>query len=155
MVVFFKKIAGKVETMLYERIQKLSKENHKSLSQVAIDLGMSDNAIYKWKSQTPNLISLNKVADYFGVSVDYLLGRTDYRTLPSDKRIADDATNYKIFREKSNEDISEVLDFVLDQLSSENPALMFDGHELDEETKELLLSSLKNSYDMAKKLTQE
>lgn len=141
--------------MLYERIQKLSKENHKSLSQVAIDLGMSDNAIYKWKSQTPNLISLNKVADYFGVSVDYLLGRTDYRTLPSDKRMADDATNYKIFREKSNEDISEVLDFVLDQLSSENPALMFDGHELDEETKELLLSSLKNSYDMAKKLTQE
>lgn len=155
MVVFFKKIAGKVETMLYERIQKLSKENHKSLSQVAIDLGMSDNAIYKWKSQTPNLISLNKVADYFGVSVDYLLGRTDYRTLPSDKRMADDATNYKIFREKSNEDISDVLDFVLDQLSSENPALMFDGHELDEETKELLLSSLKNSYDMAKKLTQE
>lgn len=148
------KTTRKVDVMLYERIQKLSKEQHKSLTQVAIDLGMSDNAIYKWKSQTPNLISLQKVAEYFNVSVDYLLGRTSFRNLPNEEKLAEDVKKYEQFRNLSNEDVSDVLDFMLDQLSSENPALMFDGEELDNETRELLISSLKNSYEMAKKLTK-
>lgn len=140
--------------MLYERIKKLAEEKQKSISTVSSELGLGENSIYRFKTQRPNSVTLEKIADYFDVSVDYLLGRTNFRNLPNETKVAEDANKYKIFRENTNEDISEVLDFLLDQLASENPALMFDGNELDEETKELLLSSLKNSYDMAIKLTK-
>lgn len=134
--------------MLYERIKKLADEKQKSLSSVSTDLGLGENSIYRFKTQRPNSATLEKIADYFDVSVDYLLGRTDVRNMSKEVK------KYEEFRKLSNEDISDVLDFVLDQLASENPALMFDGHELDKETKELLLISLKNSYDIAKKLTK-
>ncbi|HJF24252.1 MAG TPA: hypothetical protein K8V18_04590, partial [Proteus mirabilis] len=39
--------------------------------------GLSENAIYKWKTQTPQSNALQAVADVLGVSVDYLLGNTD------------------------------------------------------------------------------
>lgn len=140
--------------MLYERIKKLADEKQKSLSHISTELGLGENSIYRFKTQRPNSATLEKIADYFDVSVDYLLGRTEFRNLPDEEKLVEDVNKYKMFRENANEDISDVLDFVLDQLASENPALMFDGHELDTETKELLLSSLKNSYDIAKKLTK-
>lgn len=140
--------------MLYERIKELSKERGKSLSEVSTQLGLGENSFYRFKNQRPNSVTLEKIADYFNVSTDYLLGRTNFRNLPDEVKIAEDVKNYKIFRESTNEDISKVLDWTLDQLSSENHALMFDGEELDDETRELLISSLKNSYDMAKKITK-
>lgn len=37
-------------------------------------VGLNRSAVAKWKKgATPNGITLNKIADYFGVSVDYLL----------------------------------------------------------------------------------
>ena len=40
-------------------------------------IGFGKNSIYKWKTQSPKIETLQKVADYFHVSTDYLLGRTD------------------------------------------------------------------------------
>lgn len=134
--------------MLYQRLQQLTKERHQSLSEVSTELGLGENSFYRFKNQRPNSATLEKIADYFDVSVDYLLGRSDIRNM---KR---EVEKYEQFRKLSNEDVSEVLDFMLDQLSSDNPALLFDGEELDDETRELLISSLKNSYEMAKKLTK-
>lgn len=134
--------------MLYDRIKELADEKQQSLSHVSSELGLGENSIYRFKTQKPNSATLEKIADYFDVSIDYLLGRSDVRNMSKEVK------KYEEFRKLSNEDIGDALDFVLDQLASENPALMFDGHELDEETKELLLISLKNSYDIAKKLTK-
>ncbi|MCL2696594.1 MAG: helix-turn-helix domain-containing protein [Oscillospiraceae bacterium] len=43
------------------------------------DTGIDNGLISKWKNgiQLPSAVSLIKIADYFEVSVDYLLGRTD------------------------------------------------------------------------------
>lgn len=62
---------------VFERIKELSKKHGKSLSKVAIDLGFSENLFYRWKTSEPKAKDLEKVADYFGVSVDYLIGRTE------------------------------------------------------------------------------
>lgn len=35
------------------------------------------NAFYKWRTQSPKVDTIQKVADYFNVSTDYLLGRVD------------------------------------------------------------------------------
>lgn len=61
----------------FERIKEISKERGLNLKKTAIEAGLSENAIYKWKTQTPQSNALQAVADILGVSVDYLLGNTD------------------------------------------------------------------------------
>lgn len=68
----------------YERIQKLSRERGLSVRELGRKLDIGETTIYKWKTQTPKLDVLEKVADYFDVSVDYLVGRTD-KKLPFDR----------------------------------------------------------------------
>lgn len=62
---------------VFERIKKLANDQGKGVSKVALDLGFSENLFYRWKSSEPKARDLEKVANYFDVSVDYLLGRTD------------------------------------------------------------------------------
>ena len=59
----------------FERIKKLADNQKISLQKVAINIGLSENAIYGWKTRKPKGEDLAKVADFFHVSVDYLLGR--------------------------------------------------------------------------------
>lgn len=59
----------------FERIKLLAKKQGKSLQKVSSDLGFGDNYLYTLKKQKPKSDSLEKLADYFHVSVDYLLGR--------------------------------------------------------------------------------
>lgn len=68
----------------YERIQELSKERGLSVRELGRKLEIGETTIYKWKTQIPKLDVLEKVADYFDVSVDYLVGRTD-KKLPFDR----------------------------------------------------------------------
>ena len=58
----------------FERIKFLADKQKVSLQKVAIDIGLSENAIYGWKTRKPKGEDLAKVAKYFNVSVDYLLG---------------------------------------------------------------------------------
>lgn len=62
---------------LFERIKQLADSRGKSLQDVAETVGLSKNIFYKWKTSEPKAKDLEKVADYFDVSVDYLLGRTE------------------------------------------------------------------------------
>lgn len=61
----------------YERIKELAKQKKISIRQLEINFGYSNGYIGSWKRQTPNSTELARLADYFDVSVDYLLGRTD------------------------------------------------------------------------------
>ena len=62
----------------FDRIKELADRQGKSLQKVASDLGFSPNYFYNLKSKkSPSAEHLAKVADYFHVSVDYLLGRKE------------------------------------------------------------------------------
>lgn len=61
----------------YEIIKELSKEKKISIRQLEMKFGYSNGYLAKWKNNTPNSDELVKLANYFNVSVDYLLGRTD------------------------------------------------------------------------------
>ncbi len=58
---------------LFERIEEL--RNSKGISQGKLEreLGFSNGSISKWKNSTPNPERLKKLADYFGVSVEYIM----------------------------------------------------------------------------------
>lgn len=61
--------------MFYDNYVKLCKEIGKSPSAVAEELGINKSNVSNWKNNgyTPRGTALNKIADYFGVSTDYLL----------------------------------------------------------------------------------
>ncbi|WP_034858426.1 helix-turn-helix domain-containing protein [Enterococcus casseliflavus] len=62
---------------LFERIQKLAKQRDKNLKEISLELGYSKNYLYTLQKQSPKAENLQVIADYFHVSTDYLLGRTD------------------------------------------------------------------------------
>lgn len=61
----------------FDRIKELAEKRGKSLPAVSADLKFSDNLFYRWKTSNPKASDLAKVADYFHVTVDYLLGRDE------------------------------------------------------------------------------
>ncbi|MFS9062385.1 helix-turn-helix domain-containing protein [Streptococcus infantis] len=60
-----------------EKIKELAKSRGISLAKLEESLGYSTNYFYTLKTKTPNSDRLQEIADYFNVSTDYLLGRTD------------------------------------------------------------------------------
>ncbi|TFJ45107.1 hypothetical protein CKN73_01300 [Carnobacterium divergens] len=95
--------------LLYERISELAKKQGVSVPQLSENLGLSRNAIYQWKTSSPKADTLQKVADYFGVTTDYLLGRDEPKIIEDDKlkviasHIDDDVTE---------DDMEEILNFI-------------------------------------------
>ena len=61
----------------FDRVKKLADKQKISIVELEEKLEFGRNSLYSWKTKTPNGDRLKKVADFFGVSTDYLLGRTD------------------------------------------------------------------------------
>lgn len=69
----------------FEKVRELAKKQGLSLNQVEEKLGYSKNTLYSLKRQKVSSERLQEIADYFNVSTDYLLGRTDNPSIASDK----------------------------------------------------------------------
>jgi len=65
--------------MFGDRLKELRKERKLNQSEVGDALGLSASAIgmYEQNRRTPDPEILKKIAEYFNVSIDYLLGRTN------------------------------------------------------------------------------
>lgn len=62
---------------IFEQIKSLAKSRNITMKDLALKLGFSENLFYTWKKTNPKASDLEKVADYFGVTVDFLLGREE------------------------------------------------------------------------------
>jgi transcriptional regulator with XRE-family HTH domain len=69
-----------------QRLRKLREEKGDTQKQLARVLNVSESTIgmYERGEREPNFETLNKIANYFGVPVDYLMGRTEN---PKSKKI--------------------------------------------------------------------
>lgn len=59
--------------MVYEKINKICKSKGITVGKLEKDLAFSNATIRKWKTSSPSIENLKKVADYFGITVDELL----------------------------------------------------------------------------------
>ena len=68
-----------MQIIFAERLRELMKEQGLNQVKLAERVGVKQNTISAWllKKKEPSLTSLWLVADYFGVDVDYLIGRKD------------------------------------------------------------------------------
>lgn len=69
-----------MEIMFAERLKSLRKEKALSQLQLANALEVTQRKVSYWETGQlePDLSALWKIGEYFGVSTDFLLGKTDY-----------------------------------------------------------------------------
>lgn len=115
-----------------ERIKSLCESKQTTITALERDLGFGKGILRKWDEVAPNSDKLQKVADYFHVSVDYLLGRDD----------------------KDEKDIARTMEKIKRQLLTDQ-GLMFDGEILDEETAKLLLEEIERQERIVKAVNKK
>lgn len=129
--------------MFYDVFLRLCASKNVSPSKAAEAVGLNRAAVAKWKNgATPSAVTAIKLADYFGVTTDYLLGKPAQKETPP------------ALTKKDERDIERKLAETLNALDSAD-GLMFDGEPLDDITRELLETSLRNSLEMAKKIAKQ
>ena len=107
---------------LFEKIKELCQNRGISINSLEETLGYSRNTIYSMKNKKPNAERLQEIADYFNVSTDYLLGRTD------NPAIAGDPKEYTWQGKTLN----------VEEMASN--VMMFGGRELTDEKKKIIQS---------------
>jgi len=91
------------------------------------DLGLSTAIATKWKNgSSPRPSTLQRIANYFGVSVDYLLGKTDEPAPATEKKTAPafpltDAEKTIFISYRSNAAFKEAVDNILRLMPKEGP----------------------------------
>ena len=103
---------------IFERVKELCDSNGISVNELAEKVGLSFNSVYRWRNQTPSIDKVEKVARYFGVSVDYLIGHEipdgdNYIVLGKlEKMTAHDVKIVRLYN-KASEDDRKVIDMIL------------------------------------------
>lgn len=90
--------------MFYDAFVYLCNKNNISPSAAAVDMGFQKSVVTRWKKGTiPRDANLQKVADYFNVSTDYLLGNeTSYETKKSPDQMSEDEEIAQMVEELKN-----------------------------------------------------
>ena len=83
--------------MFFDVYSRLCKEIGKTPTSAALDMGIARSTVSAWKSEgrTPSGATLQKVADYFGVSTDYLLEKENDPA--ANGEVTDDDIKFALF----------------------------------------------------------
>ncbi|MER1299538.1 helix-turn-helix domain-containing protein [Ligilactobacillus salivarius] len=110
---------------IYERIKELARVKKISIRELEKQLGFSNGTIRNWINST-NSQSLEKVANYFNVSTDYLLGRSEKK-------------HYYDLTKKDEKDVGVQVERILNDMTGD---VSFYGEPMTKEDKEKLRASL-------------
>ena len=125
---------------MYEIFIQLLQKYGVTPYKISKETGISQTTLSNWKSgrSIPKTESMQKIADFFGVTLEYLL--TGKETTEKEP----------VLRPQDERDIGKRLESTLAELENSQESLMFSGEPLDDETRELLKASLENSIRIAK-----
>ena len=116
---------------MYKIFEQLLKKYEITPYRVHKDTGVPQSTLSDWKNGKgiPKVDKLQKIADYFNVSIDYLLGN-DQKEKPT-------------LNEKDEHDIKVKIDEIINMMSNQQ-GLMFDGNPLTPEA----LESIRNAMEL-------
>ena len=70
-------------TRFFEQYKKICEARGISLNGAAKEIGLPSSSVTHWKDgAVPRMKTIQKIADYFGVTTDYLQGYTDIKEKP-------------------------------------------------------------------------
>lgn len=129
---------------MYEVFEQLLQKNGITPYKVAKEAGVTQTALSNWKSgrSTPTTKTLQKIADYFGVTIDFLMTGKNTNEKTSELTPRDE------------KDIEKILEHTKEQLLSQE-GLMFDGDPASPEAVDSILAAMQIGMEMAKKKNKE
>lgn len=84
--------------MFYDKFIKLCNLKRVSPSRAALDLNLSKSSVNKWKNgSTPSGKTLQMLADYFNVSVDYLINGEPQKSDTKKEAVTFDDFTYAMY----------------------------------------------------------
>lgn len=90
---------------LISRIKQLAQSKQLTLAQLERNVGISNGQIRRWDTSSPKVENLLKIADYFSVSLDYLMGRTQQTEINHQAPITN--TQKELHIQITTEDLTE------------------------------------------------
>lgn len=124
----------------YETIKSLCKQHSIAVTALEKELGFGRGSIGKLRNSKTSAERLQKIADYFNVSTEYLLTGTDENGLTV----------------KDNRDISKDVENIMAKLTSgEAGPASYNGEELDPEDAELFRDELEIALKRLKIINKE
>jgi transcriptional regulator with XRE-family HTH domain len=127
--------------MFHGKLRFLREKSGKIQSELAefLSVGRTTYTNYETGKTEPDLNTVKKIAEYFHVTVDYLLAGDKLPERPS---------------EKDTGEIEDLLQKYEDELL-QNDGLMFDGEPASPESIEKIISAMRIGMEMAKKEAKE
>lgn len=152
----------KLESELVLRIRNLCKENGISMRKLERENGFGNGLISKWSNSSPSVVYLQRVAKYFGVSINYLLGEKDFEDNGSKYEfpqniIAESREQYSVEDEKypmkalhQKIDIQHMLKYLVKVSGDGSKELLYKGRTLNNKELKALRSILKTTLEESK-----
>lgn len=125
---------------LRDRIKELCKSKNISMNALETELGFGKGYISKLGKSTPNATKMQQIADYFGVTIDYLINGYENEKSPT-------------LSPRDVKDIKSILENTEQLLKQDG--LMFDGDPASPEAIDSILSAMKIGMEMAKQKNKE
>lgn len=128
-------------SIFFERYAELCKSVGETPNSVAKIIGASSGSVTAWKNGAePRNTTLSKIADYFSVSTDYLLGKETEKAPALTK--------------KDERDVAKDLELIMSNLESAD-GLMFDGNPMSDEARESMRAAIEIGLKTVKILNKE
>lgn len=98
-----------------DRLKELREEKELKQAELANLFNISPSTIgmYEQNRRTPDFALLNSIADYFGVSVDYLLGRTNIRHYEENTIAAHTNDRTQQLSEEGRKRLDDFIDYLI------------------------------------------
>lgn len=134
--------------MFYDIYLDLCEQKKVSPTRAALEMGLSKATPTTWKKRglTPQGETLNKIAAYFNVSADYLLG--------TGNKSSEKTETPPALTKKDERDIEKILAAARSQLENQE-GLMFDGDQASPEAIESILAAMELGLQAAKQRNKE
>ena len=117
-----------------KKLRRLRQSNELTQEQLALILKNTQSSIVRYEKDhgVPDLDTLKLIADYFNISIDYLVDR---------KPLKENAT-----------DIERTINETINELEAENPLMFMKNGKVDDETSRLLKAAIKSSLTLINNL---
>jgi transcriptional regulator with XRE-family HTH domain len=134
---------------LGNRIRNLRESENIQQNEFAKKIGVSNVVLSRYESgeRKPDYETLEKIADYFEVTTDYLLGRTDSKKSDWNSKLPE-------LTAKDEKDIAKKLENILSEMENDS-AITFDGEPMDETTRELVRAQIESNLQFAKQMAKK
>lgn len=74
---------------IVEKIRMLCNEKSMTIAELERNIGLGAGTVSRWNVRVPGVDKVQKVADYFSVTTDYLLGRVDIPNWATEQNVLD------------------------------------------------------------------